>query len=64
MNFLTWLKIRKSIQGSWVLIALFVFLIGLSLKNGIPVMDSLAELWPLGILVLMHIAINYYKLSK
>lgn len=64
MNFMTWLKIRKSVQGSWVLIALFFFLLGLSLKNGIGLMESFRELWPLGALVLAYIGINYLKLSK
>lgn len=64
MNYMTWLKIRKSIQGSWFLIALFVFLVGLSLKDGISFKDSLAELWPLGALLLVYIMINYFKLSK
>ena len=64
MNYMTWLKIRKSVQGSWVLIALFLFLVGLSIKDGISVIDSIGRIWPLLILVGLQIIITYYKLSK
>ena len=64
MDYMTWLKLRGALRGSWVLLALLGFLILISLKNGIGIAEALGQIWPLSLLFLVHIGINYYKLSK
>jgi len=64
MDYMIWLKIRSALKSSWVLLALVGFLILISLKNGIGIVETLKQIWPISFLFLVHIGINYYKLSK